>query len=256
MKPITVVIADDEPLARKKIRMLLAKEAEMRILGEAVNAKYAVEMVNALRPDLLFLDVQMPDTDGFDVLEQIVPEEMPSVIFTTAHDRYAVRAFESQAFDYLLKPFDETRFTKALHRVKSHLTAAGKAQAASKWIESLGSWKNPNGQMERFVIKSAGRIIFVNSSEIDWFEAEANYVRLHVGCSSYSIRGTIGETETKLDRERFVRIHRSIIVNVSRITEVRPCNSGEFIVKMAQGKELPASRSYRDNLEPLLARTL
>jgi len=250
-RPIRVLIVDDEPLARNKLQLLLGRDPEIEIAGEAENAQRAVELIAMLRPDVLFLDVQMPDGDGFEVLSQIPPEMMPAVIFTTAFDMYAIRAFEAQALDYLLKPFDEERFAKVLMRAKSHL-----ARTIAARTESGTETPSAAATAERFVIKTGGRIIFLNSTDIDWFQAEANYVRLHTGAASYSIRGTIGATESKLDRQSFVRIHRSVIVNVERIREIRPCNSGEFIVTLTNGKEVPASRNYRDNLIPLLTRTL
>jgi two-component system LytT family response regulator len=250
-RPIRVLIVDDEPLARNKLQLLLGRDPEIEIAGEAENAQRAIELIAMLRPDVLFLDVQMPDRDGFEVLNQIPPEMMPAVIFTTAFDMYAIRSFEAQALDYLLKPFDEERFAKVLMRAKSH-----RARTIAARTESGTEAPSAAATAERFVIKTGGRIIFLNSTDIDWFQAEANYVRLHAGGASYSIRGTIGATESKLDRQSFVRIHRSVIVNVERIREIRPCNSGEFIVTLTNGKEVPASRNYRHNLIPLLTRTL
>jgi two-component system LytT family response regulator len=256
MTLIRTVIADDEPLARQKLALLLSADPGVQVVAECANARQTVEAIRKHKPAVLFLDVQMPDGDGFLVLERISPELAPVVIFTTAYDEYAIRAFEANALDYLLKPFDEPRLMKSLLRAKSHLITASRADTARQLLDStsLGAEKTP--EPERIVIKADGRIVFLNLSEIDWVEAASNYVRLHVGGASYLIRNTISETETKLDKHKFVRIHRSVIVNVDRIKELSPCNSGEFIVTLTNGKELSASRNYRENLEPLLIRTL
>jgi len=247
---LEVIIADDEPLARKKLRMLLVKDAEVCIVKECGTVQQTVDAVNAKRPDLLFLDIQMPDGEGFAALERFTPEAMPVVIFTTAYDQHAVRAFEAHALDYLLKPFDEGRFRKSLARAKSYLAATSSAQTLSGPIDSLGPVADAK-RRERLVFRSEGRMVVLNLSEIDWVEAASNYVRLHVGGASYLVRSTVAETEARLDPRRFVRIHRSIIVNVDRIKELKACNSGEFIVTLTRGKQLPASRGYRQNIEEL-----
>jgi two-component system LytT family response regulator len=256
MNRIRTIIADDEPLARKKLGLMLAGDTDVQILAECANVRQTVEAIHKHKPTLLFLDVQMPDGDGFLALERISPEEAPVVIFTTAYDEYAIRAFEANALDYLLKPFDEPRLMKSLVRAKAHLLTISRAETACRLLDSASLSAKPASESERIVIKADGRIVFLNLSEIDWIEAASNYVRLHVGASSYLIRNTLSETEAKLNPTRFVRMHRSIIVNVDRIKELSPCNSGEFIVTLTNGKELPASRNYRENLEPLLIRTL
>jgi two-component system LytT family response regulator len=228
----------------------------VEILPQCANVRQTVDAVNTIRPALLFLDVQMPDGDGFEALSQFKPETMPYVIFTTAYDQYALRAFEANALDYLLKPFDEARFAKALHRAKTQIALAVEASAASALVNSLKTLAQERGGRDRFVIKTEGRLLFLKMAEIDWLEAASNYVRLHVGPASYLTRSTMSEVEQKLAGSRFIRIHRSIIVNSDRIKEVRPCNSGEFIVTLSDKKDLPASRGYRENLEPLLTRTV
>ena len=256
MKKIGAILADDEPLARKKLSLLLENDREVEILQQCANVRQTVEAVNTVRPALLFLDVQMPDGDGFEALSQFKPEAMPYVIFTTAYDQYALRAFEANALDYLLKPFDEARFAKALQRAKTQIALAAEASTASTLVNSLKTLAQERGGRDRFVIKTEGRLLFLKLAEIDWLEAASNYVRLHVGPASYLTRSTMGEVEQKLAGSRFIRIHRSIIVNSDRIKEVRPCNSGEFIVTLSDKKDLPASRGYRENLEPLLTRTV
>jgi two-component system LytT family response regulator len=256
MKKIATIVADDEPLARKKLSMLLENDAEIEIVQQCANVRQTVGAVNAMRPALLFLDVQMPDGDGFEALSQFRPEAMPYVIFTTAYDQYALRAFDANALDYLLKPFDQARFAKALQRAKTQLAMAQEASSASSLVNSLKTLAQERVERDRFVIKTEGRLLFLKLAEIDWLEAASNYVRLHVGQASYLTRSTMSEVEQKLAGSRFIRIHRSIIVNTDRIKEVRPCNSGEFIVTLSDKKDLPASRGYRENLEPLLTRTV
>ncbi len=256
MKKIATIVADDEPLARKKLSMLLENDAEIEIVQQCANVRQTVGAVNAMRPALLFLDVQMPDGDGFEALSQFRPEAMPYVIFTTAYDQYALRAFDANALDYLLKPFDQARFAKALRRAKTQLAMAQEASSASSLVNSLKTLAQERVERDRFVIKTEGRLLFLKLAEIDWLEAASNYVRLHVGQASYLTRSTMSEVEQKLAGSRFIRIHRSIIVNTDRIKEVRPCNSGEFIVTLSDKKDLPASRGYRENLEPLLTRTV
>jgi two-component system LytT family response regulator len=253
---LEVIIADDEPLARKKLSLLLQNDPEVRLVGECSTVQQTVDAVNAEKPDLIFLDIQMPDGDGFLALERIAPDAMPVVIFTTAYDQHALRAFEAHALDYLLKPFDETRFVKSLARAKSYLAAASSAQTVAGLIDSLGALSHSRHQSERLVFRAEGRVVFLNPSEIDWIEAASNYVRFHVGAASYLVRSTIGETEARLDRKQFVRIHRSVIVNADRIKEVKACNSSEFMVTLTSGKELPASRGYREKIERLLEKML
>jgi two-component system LytT family response regulator len=256
MSKIKAILADDEPLARKKLSLLLASDEGVEVVQHCANVRETVEAVNALRPALLFLDVQMPDGDGFDALSQLKTEAMPYVIFTTAYDQYALQAFDANALDYLLKPFDERRFAKALERAKARIALAEEASTATALVNSLKTMAMERNGRERFVIKTEGRLLFLKLGEIDWLEAASNYVRLHVGQASYLTRSTMSEVEQKLAGSRFIRIHRSIIVNADRIKEVRPCNSGEFIVTLVDKKDLPASRGYRENLEPLLARTV
>lgn len=256
MAKVQVIVADDEPLARKKLSLLLERDLEICLIEECGTVQQTVDAVNGKRPDLLFLDIQMPDGDGFLALEGIAPYAMPVVIFTTAYDQHAVRAFEANALDYLLKPFDEMRFMKSLGRAKSYLAAASSAQTVSGLVDSLGALTHGRPRSERLVFRAEGRMVFLDPTEIDWIEAASNYIRIHVGKDSYLVRSTVGETEARFDRKRFVRIHRSVIVNVDCIKEVRTCNSGEFMVTLTHGKQLPASRGYRDNVERLLEKML
>jgi len=239
---------DDEPLARRRVRSLLANEPELDILGEAVSGEAAVNLALELRPELLFLDVQMSGIDGFGVLEAVFTEYKPAVIFVTAFDKYAVRAFETHAVDYLLKPYKRERFAQALSRAKERIRRRDGSQT-----EAIGSLLAQVQQgPQRVVIRSAGRIVILHADEIDWVEAAANYVEVRAGGVSYTVRDSISTFQRKLPTEKFVRIHRSYIVNADRIRELQPCNGCEYIVALRNGKELPLGRTYRDEVETFL----
>ena len=253
---IRVVIADDEPLARNRIRRLLSGENDMEIVAECKNGREAVDALQRHQPDLMFLDVEMPELDGFGVLENVGAEQMPVVIFVTAYDQYAVQAFETHALDYLLKPFDEERFQKALQRARGHMERAKSGEVAARLLAMMHDVRpQPTPASDRLVIKSGGRVVFLKSEEIDWVEAAANYVRIHTGNDEYLMRETMNAFEAKLDARRFMRIHRSIIVNLEKIKELQPCNNGEYIVVLRTGKELSLSRSFRDRIQDYLRRS-
>src|SRR5579863_7721918 len=235
---IRTIIADDENLARKKLRVLLNAECGVTVVAECKDGKQAIAAVQAHKPDLLLLDIQMPDLDGFQVQEKIPAEQMPVVIFTTAYDQYAIRAFETHALDYLLKPFNQERLHRALERVKAELLKAHEHTVKARILDLLGKTKPEPNQLRRLVIRTGGRVVFLELDEVDWIEAAANYVKLHVGKESFLLREGIGHISAKLDPQRFVRIHRSSIVNVSRIRELQPCDSGEYIAVLRDGKEL------------------
>ncbi|HET9697556.1 MAG TPA: LytTR family DNA-binding domain-containing protein [Terriglobales bacterium] len=253
---IRVVIADDEPLARNRIRRLLSGDKEVEIVAECKNGKETVAALDHHQPDLLFLDVEMPEVDGFGVLEQVGAENMPVVIFVTAYDQYAVQAFETHALDYLLKPFDEERFHKALQRARFQVERSRTGEITTRLLAMLHDVRpQPMPASDRLVIKSGGRVVFLKSEEIDWVEAAANYVRIHTGSEEYLMRETMNAFEAKLDSRRFMRIHRSIIVNLEKIRELQPCNNGEYIVVLRTGKELSLSRSFRDRIQDYLRRS-
>jgi two-component system, LytTR family, response regulator len=253
---IRVVIADDEPLARNRIRRLLSGEKDIEVVAESKNGKEVIAALEHHRPDLLFLDVEMPELDGFGVLEQVGADQMPVVIFVTAYDQYAVQAFETHALDYLLKPFDEDRFRKALQRARLQMERARSGEIATKLLAMLHDVRpQPSPPSDRLVIKTGGRVVFLKSEEIDWVEAAANYVRIHTGNDEFLMRETMNAFELKLDTRRFMRIHRSIIVNLEKIKELQPCNNGEYIVVLRTGKELSLSRSFRDRIQDYLRRS-
>jgi len=252
---IRTIVSDDEPLAREKLRILLASEAGVRIVAECRDGRQTIDALQTYKPDLLLLDIQMPGADGFQVLSAIPADDMPLVVFTTAYDQYAIRAFETHAVDYLLKPFDHERLHKAIERIRSELLKTNDREMTQRILDLLAGTRAESRVTKRLAIKAAGRVVFLDVEEIDWVEAAANYVRLHVGKESHLLRESIGRISERLDPDRFVRVHRSTIVNVRRIKELQPCNSGEYIVVLKDGKELSCSRGYRTELDHLIGDT-
>jgi two-component system LytT family response regulator len=244
---IRTIIADDELLARTKLRVLLGAERGFQVVAECTCGGEAITALRSIKPDLLFLDIQMPEADGFEVLDSLPAEFRPVVIFTTAYDQYAVRAFEAHAVDYLLKPFDQERLHSAAERARSELFKSDRSELTGRFLAWLAHHSS-NAKQERLVVKTGGRILFVEMDEIDWIEASANYVRLHSAKLTYLVREGITRFSERLDTEQFVRVHRSIIVNVRRVKELQPCNSGEYIVVLKDGQELSCSRGYSAGL--------
>jgi two-component system, LytTR family, response regulator len=253
---IRTIIADDENLARKKLRVLLNAECGVNVVAECKDGHSTITAVKAHTPDLLLLDIQMPDLDGFQVQEKISADIMPVIIFTTAYDQYAIRAFETHALDYLLKPFNQERLHRALERVKAELLKSHEHSVKARILDLLGKTKPEPAQLRRLVIRTGGRVVFLELDEVDWIEAAANYVKLHVGKETFLLREGISHIAAKLDAEHFVRIHRSFIVNVSRIRELQPCDSGEYIAVLRDGKELSCSRGCRPQLLKLIENRL
>jgi two-component system LytT family response regulator len=252
---LRTVVVDDEGPARDKLKILLGRETDIRIVGECENGAAAVDLLRRDKPDLLLLDVQLPDMDGFSVLKNIPADQLPFVIFTTAYDQYAIKAFEAHALDYLLKPFDHQRLQDALHRARMAVKTQTERALTERLLDILQG-KNGNAvQDRRLMVRAGGRVVFLAYDEIEWIEAAANYVRLHAGKESYTLRGSIGNMAEKLPRDQFVRIHRSTVVNLRTIKELQPCNSGEFIVVLRNGKELSCSRGYRAGLRRLIEST-
>jgi len=251
-----MLIVDDEPLAREKIRDLVKLDPELEIAGECTNGLEALAAIQELRPDLLLLDVQMPEVGGFTVLEALKDEVMPLVIFVTAYDQYAVRAFEFHALDYLLKPFDRERFEAAIGRAKAHVRREQNGSLDQRILALLEQLKAETKYIERLVVKAGGRVFFLETKEIDWVEAEGNYVNIHTPKKSFLLRETISNLEAQLDPKHFVRIHRSSIVRIDRIQELQTWSHGEYRVILYGGTELTLSRNYRDNLQSLLGNNL
>ena len=255
-KIIRAVIVDDEPLARRKIRQMLARDLDVEIVGDCANGREAITAINAQNPDLVFLDVQMPEVDGFAVLESIAGARTPLVIFVTAYDQYALRAFEVSAVDYLVKPFDRRRFEKAMQRAKSLLATEQGSDLNQQTLALLAELRARSNHIERLVIKAGGRAFFLKTEEIDWIEAEGKYVRLHAGKESYLLREAIGSIEGQLDPKKFPRIHRSTIINIDRVRELQPWFHNEYRVILHDGTELMLSRSCRKKLGELLGSAL
>jgi two-component system LytT family response regulator len=235
VKKIRTVIVDDEPLARTNLTILLRLHPEVEIVAECGSGREALTVIRASKPDLVFLDVQMPECDGFDVIE-LLGSDAPCVIFVTAYDSYALRAFEVGALDYLLKPFDNARFERTLERAKERVALA----------------KNAPQTRQSFVIKEAGQVSFVAASEIDWIEAADYYASLHVGEKTYLLRRSMAELEQELDRDAFSRIHRSAIVKLERVRRLELNESGEYDVLLTNGTRLRLSRRYRKELQTRL----
>jgi len=240
---IRTLIIDDVALARERLKRCLADETDLEIVGECDNGEKAVADIRSLAPDLIFLDVQMPALDGFRVLEALKDECAPVVIFVTAYNDYAIQAFEVNALDYLLKPVDCERLSKALERAKSRL---GQSNLDSRFRALFEDIKTGSKFLKRLTIKLTGRTILLPTDEIDWIETHGNYLKVHAGRDSHLIRGTMQSLETKLDPEKFVRVHRSVIVNVEKIKEIYPRSNGDQDLVLHNGRQLMLSRNYRD----------
>lgn len=251
---IRVLLVDDEPLAREMLREMLQGDDDVEIVGESCNGREALDAIHTLEPDLIFLDVQMPEVGGFEVLAALGKEKAPYVIFVTAYDQYAVRAFEVQALDYLLKPFDQERFDASWERAKVQLRRDRNGGMDQRIITLLEELKAGNKYLERLVIKAAGRIYFLETNEIDWIEAEGNYVSVHSAKKSHLLRETISSLEAQLDPKKFVRIHRSSIVRLDYIQELQPWFHGEYRVILQDGTQLTLSRNHRDKLQEALGK--
>lgn len=244
---IRTLIIDDVQLARERLKRCLAAEPDVQIVGECDNGTNAVASIRALSPDLIFLDVQMPALDGFGVLDALKGERTPVVIFVTAYNEYAIQAFDVNALDYLLKPVDCARLSKAVERAKSHLTQPAPAgDLDTRFRAMLDDLKASSKFLKRLTIKLTGHTILLPTDEIDWIESYGNYLKLHTGRESHLIRGTMQSIETKLDPEKFIRVHRSTIVNVEKIKEIYPRSNGDQDLVLKNGQQLMLSRKYRD----------
>lgn len=249
--PLTLLIVDDEPLAREGLRMLLAGDPDVEAVHEAKDGREAVAALRERRPDLVFLDVQMPEMDGFSVVREVGPERMPAVVFVTAHDKYAIQAFEVNALDYLLKPVTRERFAQALARAKTRLQAQPAGEASRQILSLLETLAAPHRPLRRLAVRAAGKTSFVDLEDVDWIEAAENYVKLHAGKASHLVLVAMNTLEKSLDPETFLRIHRSIIVNVGRIQELEPVAHGEYVVTLPHGVRVRSGRSYHETLKAL-----
>jgi two-component system, LytTR family, response regulator len=259
MDNIRVLVVDDEKPARTRILELLEKQPDVEIAGVGRDGIEGIDLVRTQSPDLLFLDVQMPGKDGFEVLQEITPEQAPLTIFVTGYDKYAIQAFEAHALDYLLKPFSDERFEAAFQRGRQHIRAQTVGELGLRFARLLENQTNPDQgseYFERVLIKSSGRVTFLDVGDIDWIEAAGVYVHLHVGAKSYLYRATVGQMQERLDPKRFVRVHRSTMINTSRIVELQPRTHGDYVVVLKGGVELTLSRGYRSQFESWLRQPL
>jgi two-component system LytT family response regulator len=256
MKKFKVLVVDDEPLARERLTTLLSQEPDVELVGPARDGEEAITAIHDDSPDLVFLDVQMPQMNGFDVIEAVGSDKMPPVIFVTAYDQHALKAFQVRALDYLLKPFDRERFTDALQRARKQLERDENGDLGRRLLALVKDLRRDQPRSDRLVVKSGGRLFFLRTDEIDWVEAAGNYVRLHVGPASHLLRETMNAIEGRLDPEKFFRIHRSRIVNMERIQELQPWLNGEYAVLLRTGTRLTLSRGYREKLQDRLGKAI
>jgi two-component system LytT family response regulator len=259
---IRTIIVDDEPAARRGIQLLLDRDALIEVVGEAAGGEEAAELILRQQPDLAFLDVQMPLLDGFGVLAQVGAAHSPVIVFVTAYDEYALRAFEVNAVDYLLKPFDDARFSAALQRAKDAVRNR-RAESVDQRLNQLISYLQtaapapaPAEIHDRILVKSSGEIFFLKAEEIDWIEAEGDYMKFHVGGKTHLMRETMARLEERLDAKRFIRIHRSTIVNIDRLRKLSPSFAGEYAVVLHDGTKLKLSRGYHERIATLLKQSL
>jgi len=250
---IRVVIADDEHFARQRIDMLLRGERDVEVVAQCEDGAAALECLRGQPVDLLFLDVQMPGMNGFEILPQAASGELPLVVFVSAYDEYALQAFNVSAFDYILKPFEPSRLKQTVQKARVHLARLQQESSQQQILNMLQGLQQRPTSRQRFAVKHDGRIFFIPVCDVHWIEAEHNYVRLHTAVDSYLLRERLTAIESELDRQTFRRIHRSTIVNVDRVRELQPWFRGDYIVVLQDGHELTMSRTYRDNLKDLLA---
>lgn len=254
---IKTAIIDDEPLAREKIRTFLKNENDIDVIAEGKDSLEAIELIKKSKPDLVFLDIKMPGMNAFEMLENLKVKEFPLIIFTTAFDKYALKAFEVHALDYLLKPFDRERFQLTLNRARIHLNNKTTGDDNKKILEALNSLKGKDSSgsekyLERIVIKSSEKIYFIQTFEIEWLEASGNYIKIFANAASHLTRDTMNSMEKKLNPGKFVRIHRSIIVNVDFIKEFKPWFNGEYEVYMKNKAKFTSGRTYKNNIDSIL----
>lgn len=246
-----VLIVDDEPIARRGLRRLLGAEPDVEIVGEAGSGTAAVAAIAELQPDLVLLDIQMPEMGGLEVVATVGPANMPAVVFVTAYDKYAVDAFDLNAADYVLKPVDPERLSRALARARQRLVAGDRFDLEERLLRVLERTRPV--QPERLVVRSAGRIQFVEAEDIDWISAEDNYVRIYAAGRTYLMRETVGGMEARLDPARFVRIRSSTIVRIARIREIRPLLNGTFELQLHDGTRVTSARRFRDRIEKIVS---
>ena len=257
MKPIRLLVVDDEPLARAGVRSLLANDEEIEVIGECGDGAEAVVAIIDLQPDAVLLDIKMPELSGLDVVRTIGVEQMPLVVFITAYDEHALRAFELHAVDYLLKPFDDERFVQTIDRVKREFRTRAAAQLSEKLLNVLQETQPRSARyLSRIVVRGDGRTLLLRASDVDWIEAADYYARIHSGAKSHLLRETMNDLEARLDPDVFFRVHRSAIVNLEKVKEIQPYTRGEHVVIMNNGAKVRLSRGRRENLEERLGQSI
>lgn len=252
MSELRCVVVDDEPLARDLLRGMLEAYSDVEVVAECADGRTALRAIRKLDPDLVFLDVQMPKMDGFDLVQELDPETMPSIVFVTAYDRYALRAFEIHALDYLLKPFDEERLDRALTRARDHLGRADRGEELSRVLALLEDLGARDRYPDRIAIRRSDRTILQPVVDIDWLEADGKHVKFHVGDRTFAIREAMSRIERLLDPRTFLRVSRSAIVNVDRIREVQPWFHGDHVIVLQSGDQVTTTRTYRSSVNRLL----
>jgi two-component system LytT family response regulator len=249
---IRTVIVDDEPLARELLRTLLAAESDVVVVGEFGSGDEAAVAIRSERPDLLFLDVQMPEKNGFQVLQSLDPADIPPVIFVTAYDQFAVQAFDVHALDYVLKPLDEERLAKAVERVRQQMRREHRDEESRRVLSLLDDLRSAQRYRDHLVIRTTGRAVLQPVRDIDWIEAAGKYVQVHAGNQSHTMRETMAQLEELLNPRKFLRVSRSAIVNVDRIREVQTAMNGDYTVLLRTGARVPTTRGYRQRVQDLL----
>jgi two-component system, LytTR family, response regulator len=245
---IKTLIVDDEPLARKRIKQLLAGETGIEIVGECGDGKSAIAALRDLQPDLVFLDVEMPGASGIKVLEKSEPTELPAVIFVTAYDEFTIKAFDFHAVDYLLKPYSEDRFREALNRARRQVGQKNKHAVTERFADLFDYLKLNQNYLKRVIVNAKNRLITLPVDEIDWIETYGNYLKIHTRGKSYLLRETMNNLSSRLDPEKFVRIHRATLINLDRVKEFQPMFGGQYTVVLRDGTELTLSRNYRQEV--------
>lgn len=252
MNPIRAILADDEPVARDLLRSMLQDCAGVEIVAECADGHQAVQAIRRERPHVAFLDIRMPRLNGLEVAASLATSELPHIVFVTAFDEFAVQAFELHALDYLLKPFDEQRLARTMERVRGTMAQAGATKTVERFEAFLGRLDRIGRSLERVAVKQGADTVILSLRDVQWIESEANYVRLHAGTRSYSLRSTLKGIEGRLDANRFVRIHRGTIVNIDSVERLVPCGRGDYRVLLRGGVELTLSRRFREHLTRLL----
>jgi two-component system LytT family response regulator len=252
---LRVLLVDDEVAARARLRQMLRQEPDFDIVGECANGRQALDAIRTQHPDLVFLDIQMPGLNGLEVCRALEPASLPRVVFVTAYDRYAIEAFEVHAIDYLLKPFDQERFRKTLAHARQQLQPEAGGMANARILALLHDLQSAPTRADRLAFKSDGRVVFVRLDEIEYIEAEGNYAKIHIPGGTHLLRETMSALEGQLPPEQFLRLSRSVIVNLDRVKEVQPLFYGDHVVILRNGTRLTLTRSHRDRLDALLVRS-